>query len=84
MLLVKNTLSAPPRFHNQHYTDYGKQRKQKNLHIYTNFKVCMAKFRELYKDGSPLQFISTAFFRAVTCFFELPVSEKNHSLETTC
>lgn len=51
--------------------------KTKNLHVYTNFKVCMAKFRELYREGSPLQFISTAFFRAVTCFFEFPVSEKN-------
>lgn len=50
---------------------------EKKLHVYTNFKVCMAKLRALYRDGSPLQVISAAFFRAVMCFFELPVSKRN-------
>jgi len=48
-------------------------------HFHTNFKVCMAKFRELYRDGSPWQFISTAFFRAAMCFFGLPANEQNSS-----
>lgn len=35
MLLVKNTVSAPPKINNQHYTDYGKQRKKTSIYILT-------------------------------------------------
>lgn len=69
MLLRKKSVPVSEKCHNH--------KEHQKLHVYTNFKVCMAKFRELYREGSPLQFISTAFFRAVTCFFEFPVSEKN-------
>lgn len=38
----------------------------------THLRVCMARLRELYKDGSPIHTVSTAFFRAAMCFFGFP------------
>lgn len=41
----------------------------------TYLRVCMARLRELNRDGSPAHAVSTVFFRAAMCFFGFPDGE---------
>lgn len=45
---------------------------QKLRYCWTYLRVCMARLRELNRDGSPTHGVSTAFFRALMCFFGFP------------
>ena len=50
----------------------------------TYLSVCMARLRELYREGSPTQAVSLAFFRAARCFLGFPVGEAaDHTTQGT-
>ena len=50
----------------------------------TYLSVCMARLRALYREGSPTQAESLAFFRAARCFLGFPEGEAaDHSTQGT-